>query len=653
MEFTPSKTEPEKGSKKTKLSTINFYTLLESIPDAAIIHDIDGNVLAMNEPAFSFTGVSHRQMMQYNIFDMARGYIGFDEVSEKWPDVLSGNKQECKWSFINRESNKEIALLISMSPTLWSGKPAIVSVIREHSYQSRYRENLSLFRKNALENEYKFRALFEQSTDGVFITDSSGNYLEANESGYKMLGYSWEEITTKNIRDIILKENLQENPIHLTEMRSGKVVSTERLLVRKDGSVFPAEVSGIMFTDGRMQAIVRDISERRKFENDLILAKEKAEENDRLKTAFLHNMSHEIRTPLNAIMGFADLLPEYFNDPERLKRFTEIIKQRGNDLIDLIDDILDVSRIESGVLTLSPEPCNLSDFFNDLEHEFIEYQSRANKTDIDFKFQISDKLQGLVVEIDSSKIKQILTNLVGNAFKFTAAGRVEIGCHPEEGGMLSFYVSDTGIGIAKELHNSIFSRFFQAEHHNAQVYGGTGLGLSIVSGLVQIMGGNIWLDSEIGKGSTFYFTVPFRNVISYHNETEAPDKESADQPSEMSVLIVEDDFYNAEYLKEVLSDTGFSIFHTSTGLQAIELCSSREIDLILMDIRLPDMTGYEATSRIKQIHPEIKIIAQTAYALPGEKEKALESGCVDYISKPIRRDLLLSKTGAFSKKNLN
>lgn len=648
MEFIPSKAEREKIIRNTKSSTVNFYSLLESIPDAVIIHDINGNALAMNEAAFGLAKISHGKMMHYNIFDLARGHIGFDQVSERWPDVLSGNKKDCEWSFIDRESNRKINLIISMSPTIWTGKPAVVSVIRDSGYRVKYQEDIALAHRNILESESRFRTLLEQSFDGIFITDRSGNYIEANESGCNMLGYTAEELKTKNIRDIVLKENLKENPIHLSEMRSGKLVTTERILVRKDGSTFPAEVSGVMFTDGKMQAIIHDISERKKSENDLFAAREKAKENERLQAAFLHNMSHEIRTPLNAIMGFSDLLPEYSDEPERLMHFTEIIKQRGDELIDLIDDILDISRIESGQLALYPETCELNDFLVSLKSEFINHKIRTNKADIGFDFYISGQLNGLSGEIDTSKISQILTNLVDNAFKFTSKGTVEVGCHLEEPGLLSFYVSDTGIGIAKEMHNSIFSRFYQAEHHSSQVFGGTGLGLSIVSGLVQLMGGNIWLDSEPEKGSTFYFTVPFKNPNESHR-LEISQKETADQQPKNCILIVEDDLYNAAYLEEILSRADFSIVRAKNGQDAVDICVSQTIDLVLMDIRLPDMTGYQATMQIRQLHPEMKIIAQTAFALHGEKEKALEAGCIDYISKPIKKELLLSKIRACCK----
>jgi PAS domain S-box-containing protein len=522
MEFTPSKPELPETERHSISSTLHFYSLLESIPDAVMVHDINGNVLAMNDAAVVLAKLPRREVRNYNIFDLARGRMGFGEVSDQWPDVLSGRKIDCQWRFHDRELNQKVELSITMSPTIWTGKPAIVSVIRDSGYRHHFQEDMTLAQKALMESESRFRALFEQSMDGIFVSDRHGNFTEVNESGCNMLAYTAKELATKNIRDIIWKENLRENPVHLGEMRAGKVVKTERVLVRKDGSTFPAEVCGIMFTDGKMQAIVRDISERKNLENDLFAAREKAEESERLQAAFLHNMSHEIRTPLNVIMGFSDLLPEYSGEPERLRHFIEIIRQRGDDLISLIDDILDLSRIQSGQVTLNPEPCDLGNFLESLKTEWTTHQIRSNKVHIHFDFRISQRLYQCFGEIDQFRIRQILANLVDNAFKFTSRGKVVVNCRLEKTNVLSVTVSDTGIGIAKEKHNSIFSRFYQAEHHSSRVFGGTGLGLSIVSGLVQIMGGNIWLDSEPGKGSNFYFTVPFKKPNHFHKPSISP-----------------------------------------------------------------------------------------------------------------------------------
>jgi hypothetical protein len=464
-----------------------------------------------------------------------------------------------------------------------------------------------------------------------------------------MLGYSKEELLKLNIKDIISKEKLEEEPIKMRDLKTGNVVRSERVLVRKDGTTFSSEISGKMHPDGRLQGIVRDITEYKKIEKELVAAKEKAEENDRLKTAFLQNMSHEIRTPMNAIIGFADLIPEYFNDQESLNKFTTIIKQRGTDLLEIIDDILNIAHLESGQIVHAPGNCNLNAFFAEMETLFQEYKNGMNKKNVQFQLKVPETILALEAVIDQVKLRQILINLVDNAFKFTFSGQIEIGCSVKNNKELVFYVSDTGIGIAKEKQAKIFNHFMQASHGTSRLYGGTGLGLSIVQGLLNLMGGKIWLESDEGIGSIFTFTLPY--ALSNNPVTVQPvlGEELPIDTRDTKILIVEDDEYNAEYLKEILSDVGISCIHTQYGQKAVEICSKQKIHLVLMDVRLPDITGYEVTRMIKQINPETKIIIQTAYATLDDKEKARDAGCDDYLNKPIKRDLLVSQINMYLK----
>ncbi len=637
-----SKAELQNNGKEPGDSQNNLLHLFNCISDSLIVHDMNGLIFKMNQSAMKLCKVSENEIDRFNIFDYFNAGADFSAVSNFWPDILLGHSHDCEWSFIDWDTNERKSIQISMNRTNWDGKPAILAVISDFDLQKKIDKNLISAREKADENEYKFRTLFEQASDGVLICDKNGNYLEVNESSCNMLGYSKNELLKLNIKDVFLKENSESFPINISEMESGNVVIAEGMLIRKDGSVFPVEISGSMPQDRRMQVIFRDVTERKRLEKELVEAKEKAEENDRLKTAFMHNISHEIRTPLNAIMGFADLLPEYFYDKENLKRYSEIISQRGTDLMEFIDDILHVAKIESGQLSINQEEFNLGTFFSELNSFYGAYKLKQNKKDVKFNIRVAPELKDLNVEADHKKLKQILLSLVGNAFKFTAIGWVEIGCQLSEPGALTFYVSDTGIGIAREMHSVIFNRFMQVNKNTSQVYGGCGLGLTIALGLLQILDGKIWLDSEIGKGSTFYFTIPFKPVFRQIDLQAEQLSEIKDENINMSILIVEDDYYNSEYLKEVLADTGFSIKHASSGRKAIEICSSQSVDLVLMDVRLPDMTGFEAIFQIRKIKPKQNIIAQTAYVLNDEKEKALEAGCINYISKPIKRDQLLS-----------
>jgi CheY-like chemotaxis protein len=375
--------------------------------------------------------------------------------------------------------------------------------------------------------------------------------------------------------------------------------------------------------------------------DNLKTAKAKAEESDRLKTAFLQNMSHEIRTPMNAIMGFSELLVKNFNNKPKLEKFSEIVNQRCNDLLDIVNDILDIAKIESGQLTIYSEECKLKSLFEELTLFFKEQVKTSDKQHIKFSLQVLCEPSDLVIVIDKIKLKQILINLISNAFKFTETGAIEGGCKFDENQNLIFFVSDTGIGIPKEKQQVIFERFVQLEQSPNRLYGGTGLGLSIVKGLVDLLGGKLTLESEIGIGSVFYVTIPCNIIrVSSSEPSETEKVETYNFPNK-TILIVEDDLYNAAYLAEVLNGNHLNILHTIYGKEAVKISTSQNVDLVLMDIRLPDIDGYDATRQIRAMKPKLKIIAQTAYAAYDEKQKALDAGCNDYISKPTKQSDLL------------
>ena len=412
-------------------------------------------------------------------------------------------------------------------------------------------------------------------------------------------------------------------------------------------------IQGMIFYDDdhnplRFIGTVMDITFRKEIENALQIkneelrkAKEKAEESDLLKTAFLQNMSHEIRTPMNAIMGFSELLPLQYNNKPKLDQYSNIIYQRSNDLLDLINEILDIAKIESGQLPIHWEDCDLNVLFADLSLFFRENQKRLKKQHLELCINATTTA-GLVIVTDKVKLKQIFINLIGNAFKFTEYGSIQVGYNLNENGDLVFYVSDTGIGIPAEKQNFVFERFAQLNQDKNNVTGGTGLGLSIVKGLINLLGGEIWLKSEPGKGTTFYFTLSYKLAETKKKEPITSESEASFNFTDKTILIVEDDIYNAAYLKEILVDKGFKIMHATLGNEAVKISVTAPLDMILMDINLPDISGYEAIRQIRLNKPDLKIIVQTAYAGSDERLKAKEAGCVDYISKPIKKNLLMT-----------
>lgn len=494
------------------------------------------------------------------------------------------------------------------------------------------------------QSEERYRLVLENSMDAIFLTKPDGKILSANQAACEMFQRS--EMEIKQIGRSGLVNTNDPRVAELVEERklTGKAKG-EILMTRKDGSTFPVELSTSNFIDQNgdilSSVIIRDITERKITEEQLIVAKEKAEESDRLKTAFLQNLSHEIRTPMNAIMGFSDLLHNNL-DMTKVKKYCEIISQRSNDLLDIINDILDISKIESNQLPVNLTETNLKDLFNELSTFFKEYQLRIGKQAIELQMQPFNTQEENLIIADNIKLKQIFINLISNAFKFTDEGRIDVGCKLDENNKLRFFVKDTGWGIPPDKHEFIFDRFTQLKDKSRKNTGGTGLGLPIVKALVNLLGGRVFLESEPGKGSIFSFTIPYLPVRPSKIPSSNYKSSAFQNINGQTLLIVEDEPYNMEYLREVLSKLKLTILEAENGKTAVNICSSKHVDIVLMDIRLPDMSGYETARAIKVHNPDLKIIAQTAYASQDEKQKAMDAGFTDYISKPIRKDDLFN-----------
>ncbi|MCK5344633.1 MAG: response regulator, partial [Candidatus Heimdallarchaeota archaeon] len=346
--------------------------------------------------------------------------------------------------------------------------------------------------------------------------------------------------------------------------------------------------------------VALDITELKKVQQELIQAKEKAEESDRLKTAFLNNMSHEIRTPLNVIKGFTEMLNNVNLSDEKRMNYTKIINDSGSQLLSIVSDIVSISTIEAGQEQIRLNDISLNDLLLDLL-SFFEPKANSQNLKLYLKQGLCDKQ--LIISTDYVKVRQILTNLISNALKFTHQGFIEIGYFIENN-FIEFYVKDTGNGIKPELHGKIFERFRQGEITISRKYGGSGLGLSISKSYVKLMGGKIWLRSESGQGSTFFFTIPYKPVDKSAICTSASDDNEDTQIGwqDKTILLVEDEEINHIYFEEILEETSVNLVHAKNGEEAIEYCRNLpEIDIVLMDIKLPDLNGYEVTGRIKQI----------------------------------------------------
>lgn len=369
----------------------------------------------------------------------------------------------------------------------------------------------------------------------------------------------------------------------------------------------------------------------------LVIAKEKAEENDRLKSAFLSNISHEIRTPMNGIIGFANLIINKELDHEKHKKYVNIIKNCGQQLLNLIDDLVDVAKIEANQIQIDPQTV----FVNVIVEEMIDmFKDNASKKSLNIVSEIPVGISTPIIITDPLRLKQIMYNLIGNALKFTDHGVIKVG-YTLKDTVIEFFVKDNGIGIAKEHLGFIFDRFSQAPTEKNQLNTGTGLGLSICKSLVGLLGGSIYVESEPQRGSSFYFTIPLVTVAAA--EAKQKPTVATNMPTVqkgLNLLVAEDDLNNYMYLNELFEISNVSTSHASNGQEALEMVAKDDYDLVLMDLKMPIMDGFEATKGIKALNPELPVIALTAYSQNNERVKARESGCSDYLTKPVNTQLL-------------
>jgi PAS domain S-box-containing protein len=524
-----------------------------------------------------------------------------------------------------------------------AGEKVILSISRDI-------EKLKQSEDALRESEERFRQLAENTND-VFWLRSSDSILYINSAFKRTWGIDPQLVIDKpeNLINSIHPDDRDsfQPLIPSNELEQDSPYTEQYRIIKPNGEIrwIWSRIYPVCDNQGkvvRYAGIASDITQQKEIEKELIAAREHAVESDRLKSAFLANISHEIRTPMNGIIGFSELLDNSGLIPEKRKMYVDIIKSSGMQLVRIIDDIIDISKIEANQLALNIGSCALDKLLAELH---VMYQKQLQQRNVvNFRIRAACELdsKSTSILVDEARLRQILINLINNSIKFTEVGEVAFGCELAKN-EIQFFVSDTGMGIPKELHSVIFKRFRQGSETLSRKFGGTGLGLAISEGLVHLLGGRIWFESEPGRGTVFYFTIPYKPTlndlsIGYNPEIQVSQGKWVNQ----QILVAEDDMTNFLYLQNILEPTGAHLLHAKNGEEAVQICRENDnIAVVLMDIRMPILNGYEATRQIRAFRKALPVIAQTAYAMPEDQIKAIQAGCNAYISKPINRHQLL------------
>ncbi|MCF8228242.1 MAG: PAS domain S-box protein [Bacteroidales bacterium] len=479
-----------------------------------------------------------------------------------------------------------------------------------------------------------YRALSDWSIDTVSNTEMVTGYTREE---FLNGALNWQDLIHPEWKEPVFREGLE-----ITE-KPGTIVQEYQITHKNGKAVWVSDHKTSIFDDDgkfmHIDGVVFDISWRKEYEQELIKAKEKAEESDNLKSAFLANMSHEVRTPMNGILGFTELLKDPDFSMNEREEFISGIERSGNRMLNTLNDIIDISKLEAGVDSVHKTKTNVNHI---LDEQYELLKPKIHQASLNWKCNKTLAEEKAVIYTDRDKLSRIIYNLIANAIKYTKKGSIEFG-YNRKNTEIEFYCKDTGIGIPENRQEAIFDPFVQADLNYSKAYEGACLSLSITKAYIELLGGEIWLESMEDKGTNFYFTIPAEGLPEDNGPKKTDQKNKAVNTDlkDIKLLIVEDEKYVDMYLSILLENQCNKLLHAATGKEAVEVCRNIvDIDCILMDLKMPELNGYEATRQIRTFNKKVIIIAQTAYALQGDRKKALKAGCNDYITKPIVKENL-------------
>jgi PAS domain S-box-containing protein len=630
-----------------------YRNLINGSTDIILVNEYLGDgtskLIEANDTACILLGYTKEELLKLSLKDFIED-LSDNHIVDSIKRLTREKQFTTEQVFVSKYGKKTPMETVSQLVTL-QGKHVILSTARDVT--ERKHAQLAI-----VQSERRLKKMIYKSPLPVVITDDKRDIEYFNDKFIELFGYTLNDIKTSEdwynscypdseYREMV-KESWRKAILKAKEEKTD-IEKQEFHVTTKNGEKRHCEFFMVPLDTSSM-IIINDITDITNTQYELLKAKEKAEESDRLKSAFLANMSHEIRTPMNGIIGFADMLRKPGKSEEQHNTYVDIIYKSSNQLLKIINDILDISKLDAGQTIVKETQCSINVILDELHMQF----SKENIADEEIEFRVSKTLanEKTLVITEERKLRQVLSNLLNNAFKFTSSGSIEFGYQLINNDFLEFYVKDTGIGIQKEKQNIIFERFRQVEESFTRKYGGTGLGLAISKGFVELMGGKIRMETQEDKGTTFYFTIPYKPVDKTYKAEVKKKKKKDYKWDDKLILVVEDDETNYKYIEAALKPTKVKILHTISGNKAIELSlRNPTINLVLMDLRLPDINGLEATQSIKKMRDNLPIIAQTANAFREDRNKSFEAGCDDFIAKPFDEKKLLDTINKYFKKN--
>lgn len=660
-------------------ASVFFDPLIDSLNEGVLFYNEKGELIRYNKKALNTFKLTQAEVLKFALSPL--DYFQFYDLQNKKVPLAKLPSSRLK----NKECFQNLKILVCLPSkgieviASYNGYPQIDEqgnflggfiifsditelVMAESKFENEHdkyklvNKELKKYQQQLKGDQQLLQAIIDTIPVMISIYNRTVDSIVLNKAVEKITGWKPADTSKTSIMELAYPDSGYRSEV--SDYMASLAPGFKDIIMRtKDGRDIETSWANLEIPDGRCVGVGIDISERKKLELELIQAKEKAEKENLIQYAFIQNISHEVRTPMNSILGYTELLYNRVSDDEEFE-FLDAISHNGSQLLRLIDDIIDFSRLDKNELTVTKENISISKIMRLAQQQLLGLEKHYNKNSI--KIRIYNPLEGnenFILHTDVYRLQQILTNLMSNALNYTNQGFIEIGYNIlSSSKQILFYVKDTGIGIPKENHQIVFERFIRLQDDSKDEIRGTGLGLAICKHLVKLLGGEISLESEPGKGSTFFFTHSYlvlsEEQNSNGNETSASDTDeeaeiTAPLLKNFTILIAEDDPFSYNMMEHMLLDTHANILHADTGTKALEIINSNNVDFVFLDIRLPEMNGYKVISNIRQFNTQLPVVAQTANALTEDRIKIKNAGFSAHITKPFTQKALFTVLNRF------